>query len=156
MSLETKTKLTSETISIVQELVKINVDSRDTFQELADATGNASVAIMFRELASERNRNVAELESLLNFNREKPDESASVAATYHRIVIGLRSALGAGTATMLSEAESAEDKIQNKYEEVLKREPGSAVSDILHRQYSAVRAAHDRVRAIRDAHRRAT
>ncbi|WDI41467.1 PA2169 family four-helix-bundle protein [Bremerella sp. P1] len=156
MSLETKTKLTSETISIVQELVKINVDSRDTFQELADATGNASVAIMFRELASERNRNVAELESLLNFNREKPDESASVAATYHRIVIGLRSALGAGTATMLSEAESAEDKIQNKYEEVLKREPGSAVSDILQRQYSAVRAAHDRVRAIRDAHRRAT
>lgn len=156
MSLETKTKLTSETISIVQELVKINVDSRDTFQELADATGNASVAIMFRELASERNRNVAELESLLNFNREKPDESASVAATYHRIVIGLRSALGAGTATMLSEAESAEDKIQNKYEEVLKREPGSAVRDILQRQYSAVRAAHDRVRAIRDAHRRAT
>ncbi|QDU75905.1 hypothetical protein Pan97_29480 [Bremerella volcania] len=156
MSLETKTKLTAETLSIVQELVKINVDSRDTFLELADVTGNASVAIMFRELAGERNRNVAELESLMNFNREKPDESASVAATYHRILIGLRSALGAGTATMLNEAESAEQKIQDKYEEVLKREPGSAVSDILHRQYGAVRAAHERVRAIRDAHRRAS
>jgi len=156
MSLETKTKLTPETLETVQELVKINVDSRDTFQELADATANASVAIMFRELASERNRNVAELESLMNFNRKNPDETASVAATYHRFLIGLRSALGAGTATMLSEAESAEDKIQSKYEEVLKREPGSAVSDILHRQFSGVRAAHDRVRAIREAHRRAS
>ena len=156
MTLETKTKLTPETLATVQELVKINVDSRDTFLELADATQNASVAIMFRELASERNRNVAELESLMNFNREKPDETASVAATYHRILIGLRSALGAGTAIMLNEASTAEEKIQHKYEEVLKREPGSAVSDILHRQYSGVRAAHDRVRAIRDAHRRAS
>ncbi|PQO26405.1 histidine kinase [Blastopirellula marina] len=156
MTLETKTKLSPETLSIVQELIKINVDSRDTFQELADATGNASVAIMFRELASERNRNVAELESLMSINRAKADESASVAATYHRIVIGLRSALGAGTATMLDEAETAEEKIQQKYEELLKREPGSAVSDILHRQYGTIRAAHERVRAIRDAHRRAT
>lgn len=156
MTLETKTKLTPETLAVIQELFKINIDSRDTFLELADATANASVAIMFRELASERNRNVAELESLINFNQEKPDETASIAATYHRILIGLRSALGAGTATMLSEAESAEDKIQQKYEEVLTREPGSAVSDILHRQYSAVRAAHERMRAIRDAHRRAS
>jgi len=156
MTLETKTKLLPETLAVVQDLVKINADSRDTFVELADATANASVAIMFRELADERNRNVAELESLVTYNQEKPDESASVAAAYHRIVIGLRSALGAGTATMLNEAVTAEDKIQNKYEEVLKHEPGSAVSDILHRQYSAVRAAHQRVRAIRDAHRRAS
>ncbi|MFN3150398.1 PA2169 family four-helix-bundle protein [Bremerella sp.] len=156
MSLETKTKLTAETLTIVQELIKINVDTRETYLELADATANASVAIMFRELAGERNRNLAELESLMNQNREKPDDSTSVAATYHRILIGLRSALGAGTATMLSEAESVEEKIQQKYEEVLKREPGSAVSDILHRQYGGVRAAHDRVRAIRDAHRRAS
>lgn len=156
MSLETKTKLTAETLTIVQELIKINVDTRETYLELADATANASVAIMFRELAGERNRNLAELESLMNQNREKADDSISVAATYHRILIGLRSALGAGTATMLSEAESVEEKIQQKYEEVLKREPGSAVSDILHRQYGGVRAAHDRVRAIRDAHRRAS
>ncbi|MEW4562017.1 PA2169 family four-helix-bundle protein [Bremerella sp. JC770] len=156
MTLETKTKLLPETLAVVHDLVKINADSRDTFLELADATANASVAIMFRELADERNRNVAELESLVKFNQQTPDETASVAATYHRILIGLRSALGAGTATMLNEAESAEDKIQNKYEEVLKHEPGLAVSDILHRQYSAVRAAHQRVRAIRDAHRRAS
>ncbi len=156
MALETKTKLTPESLASVQELIKINVDSRDTFQELADATGNSSVAIMFRELASERNRNVAELESLLSFNRTKPDESGSVSATWHRILIGLRSALGAGTGVMLDEAESVEENIEHNYEEVLKREPGSAVSDILHRQYSGVRSAHERIRAIRDAHRRAT
>lgn len=156
MSLETKTKLAPETLQSLQELIQINVDSRDTFQELADGTTNASVAIMFRELASERNRNLAELESLMNFNRSNPNEAGSVAATCHRILISLRSALGAGTTTMLDEAVSAEGKIQQKYEEILKREPGSAVGDILHRQYSGVRAANDRVRAIREAHRRAT
>lgn len=156
MTLETKSTLSPETLKNIQDLIKINVDSRDTFQELADNTGNASVAIMFRELAAERNRNVAELESLINFNGKQPNETGSVAAAYHRIVISLRSALGAGTTTMLNEAESAEDKIKARYEEVLTRDPGSAASDVLHRQYAGVRAAHDRVKAIRDAHLRAT
>ncbi|PQO40660.1 PA2169 family four-helix-bundle protein [Blastopirellula marina] len=155
MSLETKTKLSSQTIASVQELIHINVDSRNTFQELADGTANSSVAIMFRELASERNRNVAELESLLNFNDTKAEETGSLAGAAHRLLISLRATLGAGTTTMLNEAEAAEESIQKKYEEVLKREPGSAVSDILHRQFGGIRAAHQRVRAIRDAHRRA-
>ncbi len=155
MSLETKMKLSPETISSVQELIHINVDSRNTFQELADGTTNSSVAIMFRELASERNRNVAELESLLNFNETKAEETGSFAGAAHRLLISLRATLGAGTTTMLNEAEAAEESIQRKYEEVLKREPGSAVSDILHRQFGGIRAAHQRVRAIRDAHRRA-
>ncbi|MEW4455607.1 PA2169 family four-helix-bundle protein [Bremerella sp. JC817] len=155
MTLETKTKLSDATLASLQELIHINVDSRDTFQELADGTTNASVAIMFRELASERNRNVAELEALLNSNQAKPNETGTFAAACHRILISLRSTLGAGTTAMLDEAESAEDKIQKKYEEILTRDPGSAVSDILHRQYGGVRVAHDRVRAIRDAHRRA-
>lgn len=156
MTLETKSTLSEETIGNIQELIKINVDSRDTFQELADNTGNASVAIMFRELASERNRNVAELESLINFNGKQPDESGTVVGAYHRILINLRSALGAGTTTMLNEAESAEDNIKSRYEDILKRDPASAAGDVLHRQYAGIRAAHDRVRSIRDAHLRAT
>lgn len=155
MSIETKTKLSPETIASVQELIHINVDSRNTFQELADGTANSSVAIMFRELASERNRNVAELESLLNFIDAKIEETGSLAGAAHRLLISLRATLGAGTTTMLNEAEAAEESIQKKYEEILTREPGSAVSDILHRQFSGIRAAHQRVRAIRDAHRRA-
>lgn len=156
MTIETKSTLSKEALDDIQDLIKINVDSRDTFHELADHTENSAVAIMFRELASERNRNVAELESLINFNDKTPDESGTAAAIYHRVVINLRAVLGAGTTTMLEEAESAEDKIKHRYEEILKRNPGSAVSDVLHRQYAGVKAAHDRVRAIRDAHRRAT
>lgn len=156
MSVETKTKLARQTITSLQELIYINVDSRNTFQELADGTTNSSVAIMFRELAAERNRNVAELESLMNRNESNAEETGSLVGAAHRLLISLRATLGAGTPTMLNEAEAAEKSIQHKYEEVLKREPGSAISDILHRQYGGIRAAHQRVRAIRDAHNRAS
>jgi uncharacterized protein (TIGR02284 family) len=64
----------------------------------------------------------------------------------------LRAAFGAGTHAMLSEAERGEDYIKGKYEEILKGTAGSAVTDVLNRQYRAVKIAHDRVRDLRDTY----
>jgi len=155
MSPESKKKLTSTTIRDVHELIKINRDSRETLKELADLCDNVSVAAIFRELATERNRNVAELEALVLANGEHPSDAATVSGAWHRLIISLRSVLGAGTDVMLSEAESVEKSIRSTYEEMLTSNPGSAASDILHRQLAAIRAASDRLMAIHEAYRRA-
>lgn len=153
MSAETKLNLNDETIETLQELIQINLDSQDGFQQVADKTDEISVANLFRRLASERHEQAQELKQLVSANSEEPEDSGSFAASAHRALIDIRAALGGGAKVMLIEAEKGEDKIKEKYEEALKGNPGTAVSDVLHRHYAAVKTAHDSVRDLRDAHK---
>ena len=153
MTTETKLNLSRETIDKLQQLIQTNIDSRDGFNEAASKLEDMTISSMFRQLGAERDQQAAELRTLVAANREEPQKSGSVAAAAHRMLIDLRAALGGGNAAILSEAERGEDYIKGKYEEVLKETAGSAVNDVLQRQYAAVKAAHDRVRDLRDAHK---
>jgi uncharacterized protein (TIGR02284 family) len=53
--------------------------------------------------------------------------------------------------TVLAEAERGEDTIKQAYEAALRDHPGTAMNDVLQRQYLQVKHAHDRVRDLRDA-----
>ena len=150
MTTETKLSLSHETIERLQELTQLNIDSRDGFNESAAQMDDMTISSLFRQLAAERDQQAAELRTLVAANRETPQESGSMAAAAHRMLIDLRAALGGGTASILAEAERGEDWIKGKYEEVLKSSSGSAVNDVLQRQYAAVKAAHDRVRDLHD------
>jgi uncharacterized protein (TIGR02284 family) len=111
-----------------------------------------TISSLFRELASQREQQAAELRTLVAANFEEPDHEGSYAAAAHRAWMDLRAAFGGGTHAMLSEAERGEDYIKGKYEEILKECAGSAVTDVLNRQYRAVKLAHDRVRDLRDTY----
>jgi uncharacterized protein (TIGR02284 family) len=152
MATETKTTLTDETISTLQNLIQYNLDSRDGFRHAAENVQQIAVANMFVQLADERDRQAHELQSLVNDNGEAPQRDGSMAAAAHRTWMDIRTALGGGLSAVLSEAERGEDYIKGAYEAALKQKAGSAASDVLHRQYAAVKAAHDRVRDMRDAH----
>ncbi|MEO8494834.1 MAG: PA2169 family four-helix-bundle protein [Planctomycetota bacterium] len=152
MSLETKLTLSDSTISELQELTQVNIDSRDALNELASKTEDISIANLFQSLATQRNQQASELQSLVRLNCEEPRESGSFAGAARQTLIDIRAALGGGTKVMLIEAEKCEDKIKGKYEDALENEPGTAVSDILHRQLAAVKVGHDRVRDMRDAY----
>lgn len=151
--METKTNLDEKTIETLQELIQINLDSQDGFQQVAEKTDDTRVAQLFRSLGQERGAQAEELKSLVMVNSETPEDSGSFAAAAHRVWIDLRAALGGDAKVMLIEAEKGEDAIKEKYEEALKDEPGTAVSDVLHRQYAAVKAGHDKVRDLRDAYK---
>ena len=147
--METKTNLNEETILKLKELTQINIDSRDGLLEAVEHTDNQSIAAAFRDLAARRNEQASELSELVAANGDvKP--GGSIAAAVHRTWIDLRGVLGQGTRAMLEEAERGEDYIKGKYEEILKESAGSAVTDILNRQYASVKAAHDSIRDLRD------
>lgn len=150
MSTETKLNLSRETLDKLQELIQVNIDSRDGFNEAAAQLDDMTISSMFRQFSAEREQQAAELRTLVAANREEPQDAGSMAAAAHRLLIDLRAALGGGAGTILAEAERGEDWIKGKYEEVLKETAGSAVNDVLHRHYTAVKAAHDRVRDLRD------
>ncbi len=155
MAAETKLTLTSETIDALQELVQVNIDSRDGFRHAAGEIQEMAVANMFMQMADERDHQAQELRSLMTLNDEEAPKEGSFAAAAHRTWMDLRTALGGGLQTVLDEAERGEDYIKGKYETAMKNHAGTAVSDVLHRQFAAVKAAHDRVRDMRDAHREA-
>jgi uncharacterized protein (TIGR02284 family) len=145
--------LAEETITMLNDLVQANIDSRDGFRHAAGEIQEVAVANMFTQLASERDRQAIELKGLVSLNGEKPAKDGSFAAAAHRAWMDFRTAIGGGLQAVLNEAERGEDHIKAKYEDALKNNAGSAVNDVLQRQYAAVKAAHDRVRDMRDAHK---
>ena len=151
--METKHNLREETIEKVQDLIQINIDSQKGFAEAADKVKDQKIATLFRQLGGERQTNTTELQQIVNFNGEEPTDDGSFKATVHRAWLDVRAALNGGDAgVILSEAERGEDAIKELYEEVLKEMSGSAVNDVLTRQYAKVKAGHDKVRDLRNAY----
>lgn len=153
MATETKLSLTNDTIDVLNDLVQVNIDSRDGFRHAAGEIKEVAVSSMFMQMADERDHQAQELKSLVAMNGETPQKDGSFAASAHRTWMDLRTALGGGLQAVLDEAERGEDHIKAKYEDAMKKNAGNAASDILHRQFTAVKASHDRVRDMRDAHR---
>lgn len=151
MTLETKLNLEAGTLDKLQKLIRANIDSNDGFQEAAKVILDAPVASLFRRLASERAKNAEELQTYVNWNGQEAEEDGSVAAYVHRVWIKVRSILSVNdTHAILSEAERGEDHIKHAYEDVLKETAGSAMNDVLQRQYANVKAGHDQILKLRN------
>ncbi len=152
--METVTDMKSETLDKLADLVRFNVDSAKGFAQAADSIEDESLAAMFRATGDERERFAAELSGLLALNAEEADEDGSVKGRLHRWWLSARGALNGGDAyPILIEAERGEDSIKECYEEVIVETTGNPVNDVLHRQYAAVKAAHDRIRDLRDSYK---
>jgi uncharacterized protein (TIGR02284 family) len=151
MTVETKLHLDKETRDTLAELLTLNIDSRDGFREASEKMDDVTVGSLCQTLAMQRQAQADELARLLEVNSQEPDRSGSFAAAAHRIWMGIREALSPdNTYALLAEAERGEDHIKSGYESALKKTAGSAVTDVLNHQYGQVKAAHDRVKMLRD------
>lgn len=150
--LETKTTLEAEMIDGVQTLIQYNIDSARGFAEAAEKIETTHIAGYFRECGARRAMFADELKHFVAINGEEPADSGTIKGTLHRWWLSLRGTVADGDEyALLAEAERGDDSIKAKYEEVLEQTAGSAMSDVLHRQYKSVKADHDRVRDMRDA-----
>ncbi|WP_092051914.1 PA2169 family four-helix-bundle protein [Planctomicrobium piriforme] len=156
MALETKTQLKKETINELQDLIQINIDSRDGFKHASGAVEDLTLSTLFQSLAIQREEQADQLSQYVELNNEQARKSGSVAASLHRSWMSIREALSSNNLyTVLAEAERGEDQIKAAYENALRSTAGSAVNDVLTRQYAQVKAAHDRIRDLRDEHKNA-
>lgn len=150
--LETKTGLNEATIKEVQKLIEINIDSGKGFAEAAENIENRAVARYFRECGARREGFAAELQRYVARSGEKPEDSGSVKGTLHRWWLDVRGTVQDGDEhAVLAEAERGEDAIKERYEKTLKNTAGSALNDVIQRQYASVKADHDAIRDMRDA-----
>jgi len=152
MSIRTTLDLEDQTLSALHDLGQINRDSVAGFNEAADTVESVELASLFRDIAKRREANAAALGRYLTLNDEEPGDGTSLASKLHRGWIDVKGAVvGKDQHSILAECERGEDAIKQKYEELLPQIAGSPVTSLLNEQYTQVKAAHDRIRDLRDA-----
>lgn len=140
----------------VQGLIRLNIDSAEGFTAAAKQIEDPRIADLFHEYAAQRSQNSEELKAAVAFNGEEPEDSGTTAGTLHRWWLEIRGTVtGHDAANVLTEAERGEDSIKHHYEEAIKECSGSPIIQLLKKQYENVKAAHDRVRDLRDAYKAA-
>lgn len=154
MSVETKQKLSENAVSQLQELIQINIDSRDGFRQAAQAIDDLTLQSAFEQLADHRQNQSDELARFVTWSGEIPRRAGSLSAAMHRSWMSIREMLSSDDRyAMLCEAEEGEDSITAAYEDALRCTAGCDVHDVLVSHYDAVKSAHDRIRDLRDEYK---
>ena len=150
---QNKSNLPQNSIDYLQDLISVNIDSRDGFREAVEnlqSIDKPQLVTFFTKIAQERDAQAGELQSLVSVNAEEPAEAGTFAASAHRTWMDFRTAIGGGEKAILDEAERGEDHIKAKYETALKDLGSCACTETLRKQYANIVASHDRVRDLRD------
>ena len=154
MTLESKLNLNKDSLEKLQNLIQVNIDSYEGLAAAAEKVDDNRVASTFRQVGQGRSTNARELQSYVAANAKEPEQKGTATGAIHRGWTSMRSAINGGDAyVMLIEAERGEDRIKEEYEDVLKATAGSAVNDVLQRQYAQVKKGHDLIRDLRDVYK---
>jgi uncharacterized protein (TIGR02284 family) len=139
----------SASISALEELVHVNLDSYRGYKELSSRIDNADCRTLFREIAS-RQRTHADL--LLRHMRLREQDLAprvSVKRALHRWWLNLRTSLDAtAPSELLAQAEHGEEELERCYERLYQSLSEGTVRDVLGAQCREVRRDHHRIHAL--------
>lgn len=140
--------------SVINDLIEINNDRVAGFEKvIADIKDeNVDLKQLFQTYADQSRQNGQELAAIVGSPSEI-ETGKSVASTLHRAWIDVKSLFGGSDrASILSEAERGEDAIKKAYKEAMSSpDLPSSASQIVSAQAQKVNAAHDQIKALRDA-----
>jgi uncharacterized protein (TIGR02284 family) len=81
----------------------------------------------------------------------KPEDSGSTAGALHRAWINLKAAVtNQDDHAILAECERGEDEAVRAYKKAMDENLSAPIRDLVSRQYTEVKSAHDRIKALRD------
>lgn len=145
---------TENSTSVINDLIEINNDRVAGFEKaIADIKDeNIDLKKLFQQFTEQSRKNGQELAALVG-SAEKVETGKSVAGSLHRTWIDVKSLFGGSDrASILSEAERGEDAIKKAYKDVLSSgDLASNAVSVVSSQAEKVNAAHDSIRALRDA-----
>ncbi len=144
--------------STLKNLVQTLKDGQEGFKKSSESVKNAQLKDLFMRFSLQRSRMVGELETELHaLGEEDPqNEGSSVTGMVHRGWIDLKAALTSNDEhAVLAEAERGEDAAKSAYKDALETELPAPIRDIVTRQAGEIQAAHDEVKRLRDATKKA-
>ena len=142
-----------EAISTINGLIETLKDGEKGFKEASEAVKDPQLKSLFEQYSQQRHRFATELQAQVqNLGESDPEKSSSAAGAMHRAWINLKSAVTSGDdKAILSECERGEDSAVHEYEEAMSDGLTGNAREIVSRQFTEIKSAHDRVRNLRDA-----
>ena len=143
-----------EIISTINGLIETLKDGQKGFREASEAVKDSQLKMLFSEFSLQRSKFAGELQNeAISLGDHNPENSSSTAGAMHRAWINLKSAITSqDDHAILAECERGEDSAVAEFKKAMEEEELSApVREIVSRQYADVKAAHDRIKALRDA-----
>jgi uncharacterized protein (TIGR02284 family) len=138
-----------EVISTLNDLIETCRDGQNGFQTAADGIKNSELKELFYGYSQQRAQFVGELQDEVRHLGGDPENTGSVAATLHRGWINIKSAItGEDEGAIISECERGEDSAVSNYRDALNTDVPANVRQIIERQFSSVKQAHDRIRLL--------
>jgi len=139
-------------IDVLKDLIEVCRDGQNGYLHAAGHVIDPELKSYFNQQSLERGRFAVELQDEIEkLGAPAPETTGSVAAALHRTWFELKADLGGGDQSVINSVEQGEDRAKLVYEKALRSSLPSPVLNLIARQYTSVRAAHDRVRDIRDA-----
>ena len=110
------------------------------------------VVTVLHRFSANRTPTPEQLEAI-GMGESDPENTSSTAGAMHRAWINLKSAITSqDDHAILAECERGEDSAISEYKKAMEsNDLTSPIRDTISRQYTDVKAAHDRVKALRDA-----
>ena len=145
-----------DVISCLNGLIETCKDGQEGFKDAAEAVKDSDLKTVFFEFSQQRAQFGAVLTELVRELGGDPTKSGSTAGALHRGWIELKSAITGGSEEgILNEAERGEDSAKDAYKSALEKNLPANIADVVRQQASAVQAAHNRVRELRNTEARA-
>ena len=141
-----------DVISTLNGLIETCKDGQDGFKVAAEGVERSDLKSTFYELAQQRSQFAGELQGLVRELGGDPESTGSTSAALHRGWINIKSIVtGKDDLSILEECERGEDSAKKNYEDATKSSLPSNVNSVVQQQATQVKAAHDRVRDLRNA-----
>ena len=142
-----------EIISTLNGLIETLKDGQEGFKQSAGGVDDPQLKTVFDTLSLQRSKFAGELQSeIVSLGDPDPEDASSVTGSIHRAWINVKSVVTSGDRhAILAEAERGEDAAVTAYKEAMEKDLPAPIKDIVSRQSTEVKAAHDKIRALRDS-----
>ena len=143
-----------EIISTINDLIETLKDGQEGFRQASQAVKDSRLKSLFNDYSLQRSKFAGELQNeAISLGESNPEDSGSGSGAMHRTWINLKAAITSGDDhAVLAECERGEDSAVAEYKKAMEDEDLSApIRETISRQFTDVKNAHDRIKALRDA-----
>jgi len=141
-----------EVISTINSVIETLKDGQEGFKQAAEGVKAPQLKSLFNEYSQQRSQFATELQNQAHsLGKSHPEESGSATGALHRTWINLKSAITSGDDhAILAECERGEASAVEQYEKAMNDNLPATLHEIVSRQYSEIKNAHDRIKNLRD------
>jgi uncharacterized protein (TIGR02284 family) len=139
--------------NVLNSLIETLKDGQEGFKQAADSVRDPELKTLFSQYSQQRSRFATALQSEARRHGETdPENSSSATGALHRGWINLKSAItGGDDHAILAECERGEDSAVEEYKKALNNGLSASAQELVSSQFTDIKAAHDRIRSLRDA-----